>query len=405
MVTPTSSAAHRLARNVSLTYGAIFTVYGLQLPYMGVFLEARGLTAEQIGIAVAAPALLRLVFNPAVAAWADATHRHGFTLVALCGLGCLGAFGLWPAQGLLWLALAVTLLMLPLQSAMPFVEVIAMRGVRGHGLDYGRLRLWGSLTFIAATVGGGALIERQGPEVLPPLLLLAALMCVAASAALVLQDTADTSTQRQETSGVAGSSGERLRLIGQINDVIAIPGLAPFLIGAAVVQASHAVYYAFSALHWSGQGISGEVIGLLWAIGVIAEIGLFAVSARMVAWLGPTGLLAAGAIAGVVRWLAMALDPGLVWLWPLQALHAFTFGATHLAAIHFIAARVPNARAGMAQSLFATFSTGIVMAGALYAAGVLYGTFAAVSYLAMAGLAAAGLVAAALASRSLKSAP
>jgi MFS-type transporter involved in bile tolerance (Atg22 family) len=94
---------------------------------MGVFLEARGLTAEQIGIAVAAPALLRLVFNPAVAAWADATHRHGFTLVALCGLGCLGAFGLWPAQGLLWLALAVTVLMLPLQSAMPFVEVIAMR--------------------------------------------------------------------------------------------------------------------------------------------------------------------------------------------------------------------------------------------------------------------------------------
>ncbi|MEM1306731.1 MAG: MFS transporter [Pseudomonadota bacterium] len=388
---PSNAYAGRLARNVSLTYGAIFTVYGLQLPFLGVFLESRGLSAEQIGIAVAVPALLRLVFNPAVAAWADATRQHGRMLVVLCAIGVVGAAGLSPASGLLLLTLAVTTLMLPLQSAMPFVEVIAMRGVRGHGLDYGRLRLWGSLTFIIATVGGGAAIEQFGPEVLPPLLLVAALLCVAASAALVLQDRGH---DEDVNAGGAMTGVGQIGFLAQVRDVLAVPGLAVFLVGAAVVQASHAVYYAFSALHWSGQGVSGELIGLLWALGVVAEIGLFAVSGRVVAMVGATGLLAIGAGAGVVRWGMMALDPALIWLWPLQALHALTFGATHLAAIHFIAERVPTPRAGMAQSLFATFSTGVVMAAALYVAGLLYGAFSALGYLAMAGLAGVGVMAA-----------
>lgn len=393
MNTQTSSGGLRLALAVSLTYGAIFTVYGLQLPYLAVLLESRGLSPQDIGLAVAVPAMLRLFVNPVIAAWADANGSHGRLLVMLCCVGVAGAALLAPAQGLVVLALAITLLMVPLQSAMPFVEVLAMRGVRTFGLDYGKLRLWGSLTFIIATVGGGAMLQRAGAEALVPMLFVATILCVGASIVLLRASAGLNASQpspRRASVGALRPSD----ILAQIRFVVAIPGLVAFLLGAAVIQASHAVYYAFSALHWTGQGISGEVVGALWALGVIAEIALFAVSSKVVKNLGATGLLALGGVAGSVRWAAMALDPALLWLWPLQLLHALSFGATHLAAIHFISERVPTQHAGMAQSLFATFAMGAIMALVLYASGFLYAAFDAGSYAAMAALALSGGLAA-----------
>ncbi len=100
------------------------------------------------------------------------------------------------------------------------------------------------------------------------------------------------------------------------------PGLAGLLAGLGLIQASHAFYYAFGSISWVAEGISPSTIGLLWAVGVLVEVGLFAVSGRVLALIGVRGLFAAGVIAALVRWTLM------VWVWPaaayfpLQALHA-----------------------------------------------------------------------------------
>ena len=47
-------------------------------------------------------------------------------------------------------------------TIMPLTETVAMGGVRAAGLDYGRMRLWGSLSFIAASFCGGWVVERLG---------------------------------------------------------------------------------------------------------------------------------------------------------------------------------------------------------------------------------------------------
>src|SRR5262249_59788416 len=94
----------------------------------------------------------------------------------------------------------------------------------------------------------------------------------------------------------------------------------------------------------------------------------------------------------VLRWLIMGFDPALFVLLPLQMLHALTFGATHIGAIHFIGRFVPDAQAGTAQALYASITGGIATGGVTLMAGPVYAAYAGRVYWAMALVAAAGLV-------------
>ena len=89
---------------------------------------------------------------------------------------------------------------------------------------------------------------------------------------------------------------------------------------AGLIQASHAIYYGFSTLDWQRAGFDGTTIGALWALGVLAEIALFAVSGRLPAAVTPKALIVAGAVGAFIRWSAMALDPPAAMLPALQIL-------------------------------------------------------------------------------------
>src|SRR5205085_7292832 len=104
---------------------------------------------------------------------------------------------------------------------------------------------------------------------------------------------------------------------------------------------------------------------------------------------GPVALILIGAAGAVVRWIATAFDPPLVLLAPLQALHALSFGATHLGTMMFLGLNAPEGGRAAAQGDIAT-ANGVTMAAASVLAGVLYGAGGTTAYAAMAVLAAAG---------------
>jgi PPP family 3-phenylpropionic acid transporter len=174
------------------------------------------------------------------------------------------------------------------------------------------------------------------------------------------------------------------------------PKFLLFLLAASAIQASHAVYYAFGTLNWRAQGISDGTIGALWAIGVVAEIGLFAVSGRVITSLGAARLLLAAGAAAVVRWALMAGDPSLLATAALQCLHAFSFGAAHLAAIYFLTHAVPEDRGATAQGIYAATVAGLALGLATIASGPLYKLMAGQAYAVMALIAFVGAVSARL---------
>lgn len=387
----TSPGRFGFAVRVALFFGAYFFVVGIHVPYLPLWLNGRGLTASEIGLVASAPMALRILVPPVMAFLADRAGRHREVVISLAwaGLGCLALLA--SAHGLLPILLLTLLHALCWSSIMPLTETVAVSGVRRSGLDYGRMRLWGSLSFIAASFIGGVLISRFGTEV-AIWMLMAGALGVAMAAHLMPRGETRASGDEAHLQTAQPPDGKAPVRLAEILGLVRAPWFVTFLLAVGSIQGAHAVFYTFGTLHWQRQGIPAAWAGGLWTIGVAVEVALFAWSGLAAARIGALGLICAGACASLVRWLAMALDPPLAMLVGLQALHGLTYGATHLGAIHFLARRVPERQAGTAQAIYAAAISGM-MTMATFMAGYLYTWVAGRAYLAMAALACCGLVA------------
>jgi len=260
------------------------------------------------------------------------------------------------------------------QPMIPLIESQTMAAVLRERLDYGRIRLWGSLAFILGTVGAGSLITGRAPDLVFYLVLGALALTLVAALALPAAQA-----RRHE-----GTPLSPLKMLGNRRFLL-------FLGAASLNQASHAAYYGFSALHWQAAGLSEVTIGFLWAEGVAVEVLLFAFSGAVMARASPAALLALAALAGMLRWTVLAASTDLALLIAVQALHALTFGAAHLGAMHFLARAAPTGLAATAQSLYSAVSGGVAMGLAMLLAGALYQAAAGQAFLAMTALSTLGL--------------
>jgi MFS transporter, PPP family, 3-phenylpropionic acid transporter len=373
------------APKLALFYAALFVIVGIQMPFFPLWLEAKGLNAREIGLVLAAPMLVRVFAIPIATREADRRNAIKATIAvstlvgALC-TGLLGAVeGFW-AILLMWML--VTLAFTP---AMPLAEAYALRGLRARGRAYGPVRLWGSAAFIVASLAAGLLLDVIAP--LQLIWLIFAAFMASALVAFALEPL---------------PAGKRSANAAVPSRVLWRPSFLIALSAAGLVQASHAVYYGFSTLDWRAAGFSGESIGMLWALGVAAEIALFALSGRLPPAIGPTLLLIVGAAGALIRWSAMALDPPGFMLPFLQCLHALSFGATHLGALGFLARAAPEDLGATAQGYLAV-ANGVLMAGGTVLAGWLYAAYGGRAYAAMAVMAALGLLCAIAAHRLRRS--
>jgi MFS transporter, PPP family, 3-phenylpropionic acid transporter len=406
-MTPPALPAHstHIAARLGVFYAASFLVVGIQLPFWPVWLAGRGLDAREIATLFAAAIWAKVIATPAIGALADRLGQRRGVMVALAAMACAGYAAMWPAAGF-WPLLWFNLIAGMAQSAlMPLGDSLTLAAVRGIRLDYGRIRVWGSISFILAAIASGALLAHGGPAggpaggpdgspaAAPGNTVL--VLVLGASAVLLLACLGVPSTRAARGGGSPGGSPG------------ASPGASPwaalarfaadrrlwlFIASGAALQSSHQLYYGFGTLYWRQLGFSDPVIGVLWAEGVVAEIVLFWRSGPLVARFGPLGLMAIGGIAGIVRWSLMGVVPGLAATALLQLLHGCTFGASHLGAMHFLARNVPPSAAASAQSLYAAVSGGLGSGLVMLAAGALYTTYGGAAYLFMALLSAAGLL-------------
>ncbi len=363
---------------LSFFYAAYFTMIGISLPFLPVWLQARGLGASEIGYVIAAGLLVKMAIAPWIAAAVDRSGRRRRALRGLA-VAALAAFLLLPLGDGFWALLGIyALFSVAWSTIMPLGENITLLSARAHRLQYGRVRLWGSLAFIGASVAAGQALEARGAD-----LVYAAILGAVGLSALAAWPMPEPATG-------PGRDGHR-----PLRGLLADPAFLLMCLAAALIQSSHGVYYTFGTLHWQSVGHGEGLIGALWAEGVIAEILLFAVGSRIVARSGALPLLLAGGLAAGVRWTTLGLTDALPALLVVQALHALTYGAAHLGAMTYIARRVAADRSATAQSLYAASVMGVGMSLSTFAAGHLYAAAGGGAYLAMAGLGAAGAAVAA----------
>ena len=166
----------RLAGFAAATFAAV----GVQLPFWLVWLQSRGLNAAEIGLVLAAAFWPRIVTNLLIALRADRVGQRK-PLMMLLAIVTLAALALIGTADQLWQFLVLSAVSGAAWAALgPLGEALTLQELQRSGIAYGRVRLWGSLTFILAAVGTGRLIERQGDGVILGLLLLCVVLTIIA---------------------------------------------------------------------------------------------------------------------------------------------------------------------------------------------------------------------------------
>jgi PPP family 3-phenylpropionic acid transporter len=310
------------------------------LPYFPRYLEHLGMSDWQIGLALGSQPLIRwgsaLLFAHQADRW---RIRHPLLLA----YAVTGAFLFVPLlwvhsfESMLLLLSAISFLHGPLISA---VDACVLDHLPELGGDYGRLRLWGSISFILGALLGAAGVQLGTPAVVPAMLLPSHLLLPVALAAL----------PRTEH-GHAVPISVPWRLLN--------PRLMAFLVAVLLVHLSCGAWGGFFALHTERLGLGDWVAGTAFAVAVVFEVALFHWGRLVLSYVRAERLLVVAVAVTVVRWLATAVARDAWVVIGLQTAHALTFSAFHLAAMHLVPQLVPPARSTSGQALYGITGFGI----------------------------------------------
>lgn len=371
-----------LRPRVSLLYASLYLHYGF-VAFLPVWLASTGSTPGEIGTLMAIPLILRLLTVAPFAAWCG---RRGLVRNAIAGTAigaAVLAVGLGLAPGYAGRVAAVIAFSIAWDQLPVLTDAYAVMAVRRQSLDFGRLRVWGSIAVVGSNAAAGWMLAQFGTATLPFLIAAFLLLPPLVTPAL----PRDRHLMR-EPPEVGGGWRELFR------DRILIGAL----IAASLVMGSHGVLNSFGAIQWSAAGIGAGWIGILHAISVASEIVAFVFGARLLAGRDPRWMIVVASFAAALRWGIMALHPDLPVLIVTQMLQGLSATGAILAPMLLIAARVPSRLASSAQGLNAVL-LGAVLAVVTAGSGLLWRFGATDAYLSMAALALLALAALAIRER------
>ena len=336
-----------LAVRLSGFYFVFFAYTAAYVAYFPLYLAGRGLSAAQMAFVLSLPAAARM-FAPAAWGWiADHTGAHRGVVVLSCASMVL-CFGALPFAGTFAsIAALIGVTGVLSAGALPLVEAMTL-GAPGGPARHGPIRLWGSVGFILVVLAGGVAMDHLPVSLLPGWMVFFAMSAMAVAAGLPRGAPHDSPTWR-----------------------LSIPkGAWPVLAGGFCMTLAHGALYAFFTLHLQRAGYSGTAIGILWTLGVVAEIFVFAYLPRLVRRHALSTILIASFLCAVVRFLAIAWASAFVAVLVVaQVLHAATFGSFHAASVAAMHRIFPAQAQARAQALFSSLSYGAGGAAGALAAG------------------------------------
>ena len=341
---------------IGLFFAAYFAGVGVLAPYFPLYLEHRGLGGAQIGIVMAVAQGMR-IFGPTAWGWlADRTTERERILqfasvaAAVCFVPVLfpGGFG--------YLLLTMFAVHFFLTAQIPIVEAITATRLRGDAQavrSYGRLRAWGSASFVVSVLAAGVLLDVSGVAVHPWLV-----VAVLAAAALAARLVHDAPHEPHADARVS------------VGSLFAQPRVRWFFLSVLLMIFAHGALYTYFSLHLATLGYSKTAIGVFWVLGVVVEIGFFLAQGRVFARFDPFTLLAASFALAALRFALIAEAAHVVALLVLaQALHAASFAVHHSASILLIQRWFHGRATARGQALYISIGYGVGgTAGSLLAA-------------------------------------
>jgi PPP family 3-phenylpropionic acid transporter len=323
-------------------YFFYFAFIGAFSPYFGLYLQSLNFSAWDIGLLMSQMQLMRL-FGPNLWGWLADRFGRRVAIIRLAGAISLAGF-----SAFFWLdklpamLLAMAVLAFFWSAALPLVETLTFDHLREERGRYSRIRLWGSVGFIVAVMGTGAVLD-----LLPPVSILWVCWSILIGIlvfALLVPESPPTAHPHNAQS---------------ISEILGRPQVRALMLACFAMSAAHGAFYVFYSIHLAGHGYSKTEVGALWSLGVVAEIFVFMWMARLSRRFSLRTILLASFAAAVLRFLLMGWGVESVALMVfVQLLHGLTFGAYHAASIAAVNLWFPGKAQGRGQALYSSLSFG-----------------------------------------------
>jgi PPP family 3-phenylpropionic acid transporter len=354
-------------------YFIYFGILGLYLPYFNLYCYHLGFNGSQIGMLAGLRSATLVLFPFVWGALADRFRRRKSIYLLCNALACVSWAGyLYTTDFTPMLVLAIVhgMFYAPLIS---FLEAYAMDLLGEDKNTYGRVRVWGSVSFILIVTVLGHVSERYGIAVIVPLILAGALL--------------------QTTAAVALPAAPVVRPLVTKSAPIRInwPRTLVFLCCGFLMLVSHGTYYGFFSIHLENLGLPPTYIGIAWAMAVLAEIIVMINSRRLFSRASFESVLLASFLIAALRWLLLAAFTSPVVILGSQILHAFSYGTFHMASILYMDRLTPGPAKTLGQAANNAITYGLGLMIGFMVSGALFDQLGARPLFVMsAGLALAG---------------
>jgi len=333
----------RIHLNLSAFYFFYFAYLGAFAPFFALYLTAVGMSAVEIGVLMALPQLTRIL-APHLWGWlADHSGRRMHIVRVSGALGTVVFMGVFAGESFALLCTVLFAMTFFWSAALPLVEATTLAHLGDETARYGRIRVWGSVGFIAAVVAVGYLLDATSPRAV--LWVIATLMacmlllsCVVAEAPAMPHPSDDL----------------------PVWDIVRKPEVIAIVLASALMAAAHGPYYTFYTIHLVDHGYSKSQAGWLWAMGVICEIGIFVWMSRLYRAFALRQILIASTLLAALRFAVIGWGAqSMVLLLAAQTLHAASFGAFHAAAIGVVHKLFRGRHQARGQAIYGSLAYGL----------------------------------------------
>ncbi|MBX3651184.1 MAG: MFS transporter [Burkholderiales bacterium] len=328
--------------NLSAFYFFYFAYLGAFAPFFALYLNSVGMSAVEIGMLMALPQLTRIL-APHLWGWLADRSGQRMRVVRWSGaFGTLAFLGVFGGESFALLCTVLFAMTFFWSAALPLVEATTLSQLGDETSRYGRIRVWGSVGFIAAVVAVGYLLDLTSPRAL--LWVIAALMaCMLLLSCVVAEATA-----------AAHPGDER-----PVWQVVRRPEVIAIIAASALVAMAHGPYYTFYTIHLVDHGYSKSFAGGLWALGVICEIGIFVWMSRLYKAYTMRQILITSTLLAALRFVVIGWGAdSIVLLLAAQTLHAASFGAFHAAAIGVVHRLFRGRHQARGQAIYGSLAYG-----------------------------------------------
>ena len=323
-------------------YFFYYAFIGMFSPYWSLYLQSIHFNAIEISILLSIQPVMRML-APGLWGWlADRTGKRLLVVQIAATLSALFYLGVFITTSFWGMFLVLMLMAFFWSASMPLVEATTLTYLGKNTAHYGRIRSWGSIGFILAVVGLGFAFDY----IAIAWLLWAGLVCEVGI--LIF------SRQIPKTEVLAHHTDSQ-----PIRQIVLQPRVLALFGACFLMAVAHGPYYTFFSIYLVEHGYAKSVVGGLWALGVICEIGVFFIMPALVRRFGFTRILLVSLSAAVLRFLLIgwAVDVVVLLLFA-QVLHALTFGANHAASVGLVHEFFQGRHQSKGQALFGSITYG-----------------------------------------------